>query len=194
MMARYPIWTEEEHSYLCGLVGDYPFLEVVKRYQAQAKRQGWVFRSENAIKVHITRRIGSRKAVDRNFTYHTLAKILGYNRHRVRTWYRQGRLPAKKVGYLTKITDSALKEFADNYPHLLADADWMGLVFLFGEEKASELKRFPSSVTAPRPVRCLETGVVYRSINEAARHCYLNKVSVRRRAEKRNGFEFVEVA
>lgn len=193
-MGRYPMWTEAEHDYLENLVGNYPFKEVVQKYQRKAKKEGWPRRSSDAIKVRVSRHIGSRKAIDKNFTYHTLAKILGYNRERVRIWYRQGKLAVKKVGPLTRISNTDLNDFADRYPHLLSDADFFGLAFLFGKERARQIKELPSAVTQPRPIRCLQTGRVFPSINEAARACFMHKTSIRNRAKNRNGFEFVEAS
>lgn len=193
-MGRHPSWSKPEHDFLEELIGNYPFREVVKRYQSKAKKEGWPVRSRHAIEVRVSRHIGSRKAIDRNFTYHALARILGYNRHRVREWYRGGKLKAKKIGYITKITEAHLNEFVRQYPHYLSDADWMGLVFLFGESKAQQIKEYESTVTKPQKVRCKKTGIIYPSLKTAALANHMDKSTVRRRAMKGQDFEFLEAS
>jgi len=190
-MAKYPLWTQEEHDYLESLVGNYPFRQVVLKYQSKAKKMGWPYRSSTSIKVRTSRHIGTRKAIDQNFTYHTLADILGYNRYRVREWVRSGKLEVERVGKLTKVTKKSLQSFAEKYPRLLSDADEIGLRFLFGDDKAQGLMDLPSAISKEKKVYCKRTGIVYPSINAAAKANYMNKATVRRRAHIGNDFCFL---
>jgi len=190
-MPKSPYWTQEEIDYLESLIGNYPFRQVVSRYQSMAKRMGWAYRSFNAIKIKVSRKIGCRKAIDKNFTYHVLADILGYNRHRVRDWVRTGKLEVAWVGYLTKVTTKSLKAFVQEYPELLSEADTQGLIFLFGESKADELKALPGTTTFSKKVYCKKTGIIYPSIRAAAKANYMNKATVTRRAQKGVDFEIL---
>lgn len=165
-------WTKEEEWTLEDLIGTDVFAVVCQRYQAIARKNGWPVRSKTALHLRV-RHLGlSAIATDDNLNTQELARQLGIEPHRVRTWVaRYSDLKPRKVGIHYRLSLQDLRRFALKRPHLFWGVDEIGLANLIGDTYAQHVLRKNQRKDLRRPVLCVETGVVYPSIYQAARSC-----------------------
>lgn len=174
-------WSQEEYDFLDELEGNFPSSELCRLYRLRAKKKGWPYRSNPAIKSKVWKIYGSTKAMNKNFSVSTFAEILGYKKDRVVRWVKRGLLHREKLSdKITIIRQKEIHRFAKEYPHLLSDADEVGLKFLYGEKKAREILALPSSKTLPKKVYWAKTGTVFKSSGQAARAVHCCPCTIRR--------------
>jgi len=171
------VWEPAALLHLEQLTGFYPGPELAKRFNSQAKKQGWAQRTETAIVLKLRRQGCSRKATLDNFTKIEMARTLQINLDRVKRWVKIGLLPYKKVSRnLGAISLSEFRKFADSYWQELRSVNLEALAWLGVNPKTIEkVSRLPPAFTgAPQPVKRLDTGETFYSVKEAARRCYIN--------------------
>lgn len=162
-------WTPEEEWLLEDLVGSDVFAVVYQRYRAIAQEKGWPVRSKTALYCRLSLLRVSAIATDDNLNSHELARQLGISTTRVRNWAaRYPDLKLRKIGRYYRLSLDNLRSFALTRPHLFWGVDALGLSTLIGETYAQHVLRTAQRKDTRRPVLCLETGVVYPSILQAA--------------------------
>jgi hypothetical protein len=188
-------WSDQEIDILEQIVNRYPRKELPEIYNKKAKKLGFRKRSFDAIIVKATRVYKTLKPTEENYTYHELARILGLPVDWVRKWKVRGQLQVSYSGVFTKITNEQLDEFRHKHPELLAMGSYDGLVFIFGDAIAKEIKThkplYPVLVEGKK-VRNKKTGKIYNSIREAAKYEYCHRTTIKRQARKGGYYEFVE--
>ena len=167
-------WTEEEKDYLESLAGLYPLEKICKKMRAYQERNGLPVRSQDAIKVKITKMGVSRKRTLDNFNLAELARVLGVNRARTNNWYTNYRLPIRRHGHSIAVPLEKFREWAYANPRLFADIDPERLNWLMDDavfcQSTQELCRpTPGRKLA---VQRLDTGEIYSSVAEASRSVY----------------------
>lgn len=173
-MTQYLLWSAAEADYLDSMAGDVPFPELVQRFQQQARRQRWPYRSKKAILTRL-RRTGQCASArcGQLLTTGTAARLLGCPGTRVESWIRRPRVAAilqpRRVGTIRYIERSAWRQLAREMPRVLGGFP-AGRLFLLLEDRA-----LAEAVAARyrRPcgdwrVRCVETGRIYASCGAAA--------------------------
>ncbi|ABB56750.1 hypothetical protein [Synechococcus elongatus] len=169
-MSAGPRWAAEEEWLLEDLVGTDVFAVVYQRYRAIAKQNGWPERSKAAL-YYRSRLLGLRAvATDDNLNRYEVARQLGIQPHRVRTWVdRYPCLKSRKVGRCYRLSLADLRNFALKRPYLFWGVDEIGLANLIGETYAPHVLRKNHRKDTRRAVICVETGAVYPSLHQAAR-------------------------
>lgn len=172
-------WTDDELNQLQWLLGDLPWLLVVKRYNSWATRHGHVHRTELAMRRKVEQLGGSRRAVGTWVTTGLLCQLLGVSHETPLRWLRDGWIPSLRFGkgpaHNHYIKRKDLQKLARLKPHLFGGQDEATLVQLLDHErlaKAIVALEMPSPRQA-KPVVCIETGQLYPSIGQAARAVYV---------------------
>lgn len=174
-------WTNEEITQLECLAEEIPYAMIVDAYNKWALKHGYPPRTIKAIE-HVASRNGfSLRSTGKWITTAYIANALGVAHSTVRNWVCRGDLP--KYSNCTKryVQRKDLCELARRKPHLFSIFSRERLIFLFESEKLveyicnSQAKR----TNLKKPVRAIETGVIYESVNEAARQVHIVHRSLR---------------
>jgi len=197
-------WTKEEEFELERLAGDYPWSMVVRRHNQWSAANGRPLRTAVALARRANILGCGRVPEGEWITISTISAILGIDREKPRRWIRWGKIRSKRECKRTPsphyISRRSLQEWARREPDFFRPYPHDALVMLFScRETADWVYEHPPLAprTRCRPVRCVETGEVYRSISEAAQASYV--VPSRLQAivnthESANGRRFVDVA
>lgn len=173
-------WRGEELALIERLADELPGLEIIKRLQRFQRRNGWKVRTDVAILLKLKRMKISRKPTLDNFSGSDLARLLGVDRERVRLWTRCHELPFRRIHRnCTAISTADFVEWAGKNPELVAginpeNLEWLGLP----SELIEDVPTVRVVRSAPRPVRCVDTGEVFRSVKEAGRRKYVNAKNI----------------
>ncbi len=164
-----PYWTVQEDILLESLVGRTcpKFLKQV--YNRTASRLGYPTRSHAGIK-HRMQKLGiGIRPTEENWTATALAELLMIRPSRVYNWIKTHNdlLRAQHYYKFWTITSEGLRNLALNRPSLFWDINPEVLEAAIGEHATAVVKRVARPPS--KAVLCVETGVVYPSIYEAAR-------------------------
>jgi hypothetical protein len=192
-------YSQEEIFKLEELIGDYPFPEVVRKYNIFASRRGCPKRTYRALEQRAFFLGLSTRATQESFNTATLADTLGVSRHLVTGWIARGYLPVRSIKVTGEkrrmriITKEHLKKFKRDHAHRLVDASLEGLAYFFGEQEAHRIKsleKIPSKGWTR--VRHLATGKVYNSITDARKVHGHSRKTIKKKALMGDGWEIVE--
>lgn len=179
---RHP-WTDEEDHALELLAETMPFQELVERYNTYyANKNGWVERSQQAIRSRLLRLQVSRRPTLDNFSLQQIAQQLDCSADRVRGWAARG-LKSRKVAHNQRAVRKVdLVKFAQEQPHRFAGLDPERLLWLLEDAEVVEMisKASPCKEGRPRAVRRLDTGKVYPSCYQADDAVFVSKGAVNR--------------
>jgi len=196
-------WTAREDSALEQFCGEYPWLWVVKRYNAWAAEAGHVTRSATALMKHAQKLGYNRKASGEYITLGVVSEILGIDREKPRRWVKRGlvrtyrRSQCKPSPYY--VSRAALRAWARRDPSFFRCYAHDALVVLFDDTQTADTIHALPFVAARkhrRAVKCVDTGSVYQSVIEAARANYVTTTrisAVINTQERANGRLFVDL-
>ena len=172
-------WTPYELDTLSLLAGDVPWPALPQTYCNTVAQHGYPKRTATALRRKCCDLGLQRAAIGRWVNAGLICKLMGISYEAVQTLMRSGLLPGTRFGdtrghrYYFKRTD--LRRLAGTHPHLFGGLDCAALTQLFDDPK---LAKHVAELGLPRlqqrrPVLCVETGITYRSISEAARAVYV---------------------
>jgi len=173
------VWSSEELTTLELLAGDVPWPALPDAYWNTVRQHGYPARTATALRRKCCDLGLGRAAIGRWVNAGLICKLMGISYEAVQTLMRSGLLPGTRFGgtrghrYYFKRTD--LRRLATTHPHLFGGLDCAALTQLFDEPR---LAKRVAELGLPRlqqrrPVLCVETGITYRSISEAARAVYV---------------------
>ena len=173
------VWTTEELDILSLLAGDVPWPALPQTYWNSVRQHGYPQRTATALRRKCCDLGLGRAAIGRWVNAGLICKLMGVSYEAVQTLMRSGLLPGTRFGgtrghrYYFKRTD--LRHLAGTHPHLFGGLSCAALTQLFDDAKLA--KRIAElqlpRLQQRRPVLCVETGITYRSISEAARAVYV---------------------
>ena len=173
------VWTTEELDTLSLLAGDVPWPALPQTYWNTVRQHGYPQRTATALRRKCCDLGLQRAAIGRWVNAGLICKLMGVSYEAVQTLMRSGLLPGTRFGgtrghrYYFRRCD--LRHLAVSHPHLFGGLDCAALTQLFDDPK---LAKHVAELGLPRlqqrrPVLCVETGITYRSISEAARAVYV---------------------
>ena len=170
-------WSEEELNLLNKWIGNKPINLIKKDWNKIAEKKGWEKRSPEGIKAKATRLTaksrGSVKCYGDNWDSRKLARLLGVQQDKVRSWRRRGIIAYTKLSKnQTAISRKQLKEFAIAHPEELGGIEPKRLRRVLKDGKlvknitqvAHNAPKVGRKITVVR----LDTGDVYPSARSAA--------------------------
>ncbi len=174
-----PTWTPYELDTLSLLAGDVPWPALPQTYWNTVRQHGYPQRTATALRRKCCDLGLQRAAIGRWVNAGLICKLMGVSYEAVQTLMRSGLLPGTRFGdtrghrYYFRRCD--LRHLAVSHPHLFGGLDCAALTQLFDDPK---LAKHVAELGLPRlqqrrPVLCVETGITYRSISEAARAVYV---------------------
>ena len=172
-------WTPYELDTLSLLAGDVPWPALPQTYCNTVAQHGYPKRTATALRRKCCDLGLQRAAIGRWVNAGLICKLMGISYEAVQTLMRSGLLPGTRFGgtrghrYYFRRCD--LRHLAVSHPHLFGGLDCAALTQLFDDPK---LAKHVAELGLPRlqqrrPVLCVETGITYRSISEAARAVYV---------------------
>ena len=172
-------WTPYELDTLELLAGDVPWPALPQTYWNTVRQHGYPQRTATALRRKCCDLGLQRAAIGRWVNAGLICKLMGVSYEAVQTLMRSGLLPGTRFGdtrghrYYFRRCD--LRHLAASHPHLFGGLDCAALTQLFDDPK---LAKHVAELQLPRlqqrrPVLCVETGITYRSISEAARAVYV---------------------
>lgn len=173
-------WSEEEKHYLRLLAGTLPLPDLVKKFQAKARREGWPPRTTNAVEIKLGRLGESQKCTLDNFTIWGLARALGVGFDRVELWTQRGLQYRKVARNQGAIAIKDFIRFCKEQPERVAGVDPELLEWVTGDAELAEAiaKLPPPRIGYAQPVQRLDTGEVFPSIRSAAKASFIHKRSI----------------
>ncbi|MGL5060301.1 MAG: hypothetical protein ACRC62_09980 [Microcoleus sp.] len=168
-------WTTAEELLLESLEGSYIGREFVARYQYQASRNNYHFRSYRAIEAKAARMgITMGGGIFDSFSCLKLANALGINHKRVRRWIRDG-LPAARIA--ANKTIILIRDFIPwaqgNINRLLnIDPDRLRWV-TNGAITPPQRPKY-----AGQPVRRMSDGRTFINVTAAAKACWIQRGNI----------------
>ena len=197
-------WSKDEEFQLEQLAGDYPWSMVVERYNRWATASGFQPRTAVALARRANILRCGRVPEGEWLTIGAISAILGIDREKPRRWIRWGRIRSKRECNRTPsphyISRRSLQEWAKRDPAFFRPYPHDALVLLFScRETADWVYEHPplAPKTRCRPIRCIQTGRVYRSLTEAAQANYVTVSRIQaivNTHETVGGHQFVDVA
>lgn len=173
------VWTTDELDTLHLLAGDVPWPELPKIYWNTVRQHGYPRRTSTALRRKCNDLGLQRAAIGKWVNAGLICQLMGVSYEAVQTWMRNGWLPGKRFGttrgHRYYFTRASLRALAQTHPHLFGGLSIANLTQLFDN---STLAEEIAALDLPkhqqrRPVRCVETGIVYPSISAAARAVYV---------------------
>ena len=173
------VWSSEELDTLSLLAGDVPWPALPQTYWNTVRQHGYPARTATALRRKCNDLGLGRAAIGRWVNAGLICKLMGVSYEAVQTLMRSGLISGTRFGgtrghrYYFKRTD--LRRLAGTHPHLFGGLDCAALTQLFDDPK---LAKHVAELGLPRlqqrrPVLCVETGITYRSLSEAARAVYV---------------------
>ena len=173
------VWSSEELDILSLLAGDVPWPALPQTYCNTVAQHGYPKRTATALRRKCCDLGLQRAAIGRWVNAGLICQLMDISYEAVQTLMRSGLLPGTRFGdtrghrYYFKRTD--LRRLAGTHPHLFGGLSCAALTQLFDDPK---LAKQVAELQLPRlqqrrPVLCVETGITYRSISEAARAVYV---------------------
>ena len=172
-------WTPYELDTLSLLAGDVPWPALPQTYCNTVAQHGYPKRTATALRRKCCDLGLQRAAIGRWVNAGLICQLMEISYEAVQTLMRSGLLPGTRFGgtrghrYYFRRCD--LRHLAVSHPHLFGGLDCAALTQLFDDPK---LAKHVAELGLPRlqqrrPVLCVETGITYRSISEAARAVYV---------------------
>jgi len=173
------VWSTDELDTLSLLAGDVPWPALPQTYWNTVRQHGYPQRTATALRRKCNDLGLQRAAIGRWVNAGLICKLMGISYEAVQTLMRSGLLPGTRFGgtrghrYYFKRCD--LRRLAGTHAYLFGGLGAAALTQLFDEPK---LAKRVAELGLPkhqqrRPVLCVETGITYRSISEAARAVFV---------------------
>jgi hypothetical protein len=166
---------------LLQLVGDRPWSAVVTAYLTWAKQHGYPARTDGALRAMCERHAATRVAIGSWITTGTIRDLIGAGPPRISRWVHRGLVESRREGRRWYISRRSLKQLARQQPEQFAGVSVSALTMLLDDQRLAELIAALPPVWIPgrpRPVRCIETGKVFASCEEAGRAHHITRSAV----------------
>lgn len=174
-------WTQPELDRLDAMAGTLPWHAFLASYNGWASAQGYPRRTATALRNRL-QKLGYGTGVSGGdwLTTGDIAAIAGISPGRPENWvarFRDILQPACRHRYY--IHRRNLRKLARQHPRLFGGISEAALTCLLEDEKLAEQiaaaypHRPPAVHHRPKPVTCVETGIVYPSQTAAARAVYV---------------------
>lgn len=165
---RSPRWQPDEIEYLDTILHEHTNDGLVKRLQAWQKKHGRPIRSDASIrqKAYV---LGKDKAYQEdNLSFAQLAKILGIDRSRIKTWRSRLGLPVSQQHKNREVSISVadFKKWATEHTSYLHGIDRERLSYFLPDRV---LDLIPTKSPFHCPVRCVETGQTFETATDAVK-------------------------
>jgi hypothetical protein len=194
-------WNEQETNYLLEIAQTDEIDEVCKRYNKMAKLEGWMQRTNDAIKAKLKRAKISYRPIDGGWTCTTLAEILGITRDRVhhlvyKGFLKSSREPGKRHH---RILERNFIAFAKDHPQHLMRVSEERLSILLPHSIVKAIVSQPHKMPGfAIPVYSARTGRRYKSIKAAARQEFIDRSTITAcvlsGAKTKEGDRFITIA
>lgn len=177
-------WSAAELERLSELLGDHPIRQVHINYNCWARQNGYHQRSFQAIRQAAQKTLGmSTRSHGLWLLTCDVATLLGRSQFCIRQWIKRGDILSYDVrwsGRYIYIHRRAFRHVAATRPALLGGVPRHQLFQLLEDEDLAEdiALRFPKRISRPVKVRNKFTGVVYPTIQQAARETYMQHSSI----------------
>ena len=175
-------WTDAESAALLELAGDLPLDLLARVWASEASKHGWPLRDRAAIKRRLNRMGTSVVPTGKWLTIGALAG-LGFTRTTVTNWLRKGIVPALRShgGHPFYFQRADVVRLARQQPWRFGGCDVDELFLVLGDRKLAEriAEQYPFRHACARRVKCLETGRVFPTANEAAATAYCTVRAIR---------------
>jgi DNA-binding transcriptional MerR regulator len=173
------VWSSEELDTLSLLAGDVPWPALPDIYWNTVRQHGYPRRTGTALRRKCNDLGLGRAAIGRWVNAGLICKLMQISYETVQTLMRNGLLTGTRFGdtrghrYYFKRCD--LRRLAGTHAYLFGGLSCAALTQLFDDPK---LAKRVAELGLPkhqqrRPVLCVETGITYRSISEAARAVFV---------------------
>ncbi len=181
-------WSETELEELERLAGEMPLTLLLQTYNRWTALNGYPRRSRHAVSAKIRRRelrvYSDGEYISRNYA----ALLIGArSAERITRIIRDRQPRVAREGVNQFVNRRDLAAAARKHPEDWYGVNWDGLFALFEDENLADevaARAFrPRFARFPRPVRCLVTGKVYRTLGEAAEAANCGQQTIRRCAE-----------
>lgn len=168
-------------QFLSSVAETMPIDRLHNMFNSVASRYNRPQRSLNAIKTKLATLGYSVDPRVGYFTLSSLGRVLDCHPSTIGHWCKIGldyTQNCKKPGSLIHISINDLKAFARKRPELFGGFDRINLFLVLEDSKLVEriLEKHPTrnrGIRAPQPVRCIETGKVYKSYVEAGKDYFI---------------------
>ncbi|MEN9784499.1 MAG: hypothetical protein RJA24_1842, partial [Pseudomonadota bacterium] len=166
---------------LQDLAGDYPLPLLTQHFNRWARANNRPTRTARAIE-HQSRALGlSLESTGEYISTGTFQHFYSPKNDRIfdrlRRWHSDGLLRVYCIGGHRFVRRSKIRRLALSRPDLFAHLSRSALVQLLDSEHAADtvlLTQPPRPYNRFRPVRCLDTGILYPSVAAAARAVYVS--------------------
>lgn len=175
------LWTPEEVAVLLELAGDLPWSSVLRGHRQWARKHGYPLRSDGAMRAICERHGATRVSNGEWISTGVIRELTGAGPPRVGRWIRRGQVHARREGRRWYISRRSLRQLARQQPEQFAGIPESNLIQLLDCRRlAEEIAALPPAWIPgkPRPVRCVETGQVFPSCEEAGRRLHLSRSAV----------------
>jgi hypothetical protein len=179
-----PGWSAAESEYLKRYAGQEPFPDVVRRFHAAARANGWPMRSNTAI-IQRLHRIGLHAGCRHGdwLTYCMVGELLGCSGDRVAAWTRSPKVRAllqpRWRGKARWACRANWRRLAQQMPRILGGYSADALFALLEDrELADQVAAEHDTRLGDWRVRCVETGRVYRNCSAAARELHVHRSTI----------------
>lgn len=178
-MAKPVYWQPEEVALLDKYAERLPFPLLVEKLHALERKLGIPLRTEGAIDAKIYK-MGWRRGVnDECMPVFTIAKTLGVPHHRVKRWLKFVKHLKVRDRFYIKLED--LKVFAKEHPERFAEISEDRLKWLLQDDELVQTCLKQKSLRpSPTPVKCIETGVIFKSKHAAEKVLGLQRSSIQK--------------
>jgi hypothetical protein len=155
--------------------------QVLAAYNRWAERHGFPVRSLQGLRGMAWRLRMSVAPTGAWLGVTALATMINRDPATVGTWARRGWIHRRDRA----ISRQSVVRLARKQPWLFAGGSRSGLMQLLDDQELVDriLREYPhrqAGMKAPQPILCITTGQVFRSQGEAARRCFVGRISVRR--------------
>jgi DNA-binding transcriptional MerR regulator len=173
------VWSTYELDTLSLLAGDVPWPALPQTYCNTVAQHGYPKRTATALRRKCNDLGLQRAAIGRWINAGLICQLMQISYEAVQTLMRSGLISGTRFGgtrghrYYFKRTD--LRRLAVSRPHLFGGLSIAALTQLFDDPKLAKqvAEQGLPKHQQRRPVLCVETGITYRSISEAARAVYV---------------------
>jgi len=199
-------WSEAEHEFLIGLLGEFPIPMAVQRYNQWATRNGFQWRTQSALR-HRAHELGySATSTGEWVTAHSVEKMLGIGKGVVSKWVARGWLPGavtykgERKFRLNYVPRTDLQILAKHRPQVFAGIEEARLVMVLSDEAlAAAVVAYegPRMKGRDRPVVRVDDGKRFPSVQAAANAVYVTASTLKgalREGHRAGGYQWRDAA
>lgn len=196
-------WSKAETDHLEMIVGDFPFPILCHNYNVWAGKNGYTLRSRGAIQDKIGRLKTSRIVVGEWVRLTDVSKFLDVSKQTLMKWSGLGILPITRIGdsrnHWHYVKRKDIVQLANQNPQLIGGRNYNDLAMLLEDQDLARSisEDYPRQKPKKRRVRCIEGGLIYESVAEAARRHHVSRRRIHqsmKTGERAGGFHWEKCA